>query len=105
MPPSLSDLLANAAQMLAALGANQSDVAKRGADVDFVAAGQAKLDLLETLNTEQEKLKADLKLKTVAVEQTQAELKVWQSEAVSTVKLAYRNEQEKWVEFGITAKR
>ena len=89
MPPSLSNLLANAAQMLAALIANTAEVSARGADTAFVEKGQQLLSMLQTLDTEQEALKAELKLKTAALEETQAELKAWQSEAVSTVKLAY----------------
>jgi len=105
MALSFADALANAAQMLAALIANTAEVSARGADTAFVEKGQGLLTTLKTLDTEQEALKAELKLKTAALEETQAELKAWQSESVSTVKLAYRGQQEKWIEFGVTAKR
>ncbi|MFZ5821075.1 MAG: hypothetical protein ACOYYJ_14360 [Chloroflexota bacterium] len=56
-------------------------------------------------SSKQEKLKADLKLKTAELEAAQKELALWHSDAVKIVKLAYRGQQEKWVEFGVTAKK
>jgi len=50
-------------------------------------------------------LKADLKLKIAELEAAQKELALWHSDAVKVVKLAYRGQQEKWVEFGVTAKK
>ena len=105
MAKSFADTLATATQMLAALSTNAAEVSPRGADTAFVEKGQQLLTTLKTLDTEQEALKAELKLKTAALEETQSELKAWQSEAVSTVKLAYRSQKQKWVEFGITAKK
>jgi len=69
-------------------------VAQRGGSADFVAGGRVKADTVETLDVEQEALKADLKAAL-------AELRTWRSEGREIVKLAYRDEKEKWVEFGI----
>ena len=102
---SLADLLANARQMLTALTANAAAVSGRGADAAFLAAGQAKIERLQALNSEQEALKAALKLKTAEYDVGAADVKGWKSEADKIVKLAYQKEQGKWLEFGVTAKR
>lgn len=34
-----------------------------------------------------------------------AALKAWQKEGRNIVKLAYQDQQQKWIEFGVTAKR
>jgi hypothetical protein len=105
MAQSLADELQAARQMAVALAANQADVSTRGGGVEFVAAGQAQVAQLEILNVEQEALKAALKAKTTEVETALKGLRGWRSEAIKIVKLAYRTEQDKWVEFGITASR
>ncbi|MFZ5818466.1 MAG: hypothetical protein ACOYYJ_01075 [Chloroflexota bacterium] len=106
MALSLSTLLTAAQQMTTALAAaaNSAAVSARGGDAAFVNAGQKKLNRLQQLNNEQEKLKADLKLKTAELVAAQKELNLWQSEASKIVKLAYHDQQEKWVEFGLNAK-
>jgi hypothetical protein len=63
------------------------------------------VDTAQCLEAEQETLKAALKLKIAELDTAVAELKSWQSEASSTVKLAYRAQPEKWVEFGVKAKK
>ncbi|MFZ5908528.1 MAG: hypothetical protein ACOYYU_00755 [Chloroflexota bacterium] len=49
-------------------------------------------------------MKADLKLKTAELVAAQKDLNLWHSEASKIVKLAYRGQQKKWVEFGLNAK-
>jgi phosphate-selective porin len=105
MAQSLADLLASARQMAAGLTTNAAAVAARGLTAAFTTSGQTKISLVQTLETEQETLKAALKLKTAALDAAVADLKNWESEAASTVKLAYRTQPEKWGEFGIKAKR
>jgi hypothetical protein len=105
MAKSLPDLLASARQMLVGLEANADAVAARGATSSFTQNGQALLDGVNALEAEQETLKAALKAKTAALDISMAQLKTWQSEATGAVKLAYRDQQEKWVEFGIKAKK
>jgi Tfp pilus assembly protein FimV len=107
MPDNLSSLITTTQQMLTALAAtaNATTVSGRGANAAFVTAGQAKMARVQQLNNEQEKLKADLKLKTAELAAAQKDLKAWYSEAGTIVKLAYKNQKEKWVEFGLSAKR
>jgi hypothetical protein len=105
MAQSLAELLASARQMLVGLAANAETVAARGLSADFTQNGQSLVDSVQGLETEQETLKAALKTKTAALEAATAQLKNWQSEASSTVKLAYRAQPEKWGEFGIKAKK
>ncbi len=102
---SLAETLSSARQMLAGLGANAAAVAARGLTAEFTARGQAVAETVQRLENEQETLKAALKTKTAELEAATAELKDWQSEANSTVKLTYRDQPEKWGEFGIKAKK
>jgi len=105
MAKSIPDLLASVRQMLVGLEANADVVAGRGATPAFTQNGQSLLDSVNTLEPEQETLKAALKAKTAALDITIAQLKTWNSEANSAVKSAFRDQQEKWVEFGIKAKK
>jgi uncharacterized phage infection (PIP) family protein YhgE len=105
MPTSLPDLLAAARQMVTALQANQERLAARGSSPEFIQKGSQAVATLQALDSEQERLKAQLKTVTAQLESTQKTLADWQSEANNMVKLAYRGEQEKWIEFGIKAKR
>ena len=105
MAKSFPDLLASVRQMLVGLEANADAVAVRGATPTFTKNGQALLESINTLEAEQETLKAALKTKTAALDISVAQLKTWNSEATSAVKLAFRDQQEKWVEFGIKAKK
>jgi hypothetical protein len=102
---SLPDILAAARQMLSGLGNNAEAVATRGLSTDFTAQGQTLVDTAQRLETEQETLKAALKSKTAELDAAVAQLKNWQSEANSAVKLAFRAQPEKWLEFGIKARK
>jgi hypothetical protein len=102
---SLADVLSAARQMVTALGNNAADLTGRGAGPDFIAAGQTLLTQLEGADAEQERLKSQLKLATAQVEDLNKRMLDWQSEASSVVKLAYRTQQEKWLEFGVKAKK
>jgi len=103
---SLTDLLGFAEQMVSALKANQAGVVHRGGNIaDFIASGQEMIASAKALNLEQEQLKSALKLKTEQLNAVQKKLEDWQTEAVSSVKLSYRDQKGKWSEFGITAKR
>jgi hypothetical protein len=104
MAKSLPDLLASVRQMLVGLEANADTVATRGATPSFTKNGQGLLESIDALEAEQESLKAALKSKTATLDVSLAQLKTWQSEATSAVKLSYRDQKEKWVEFGIKAK-
>ena len=56
-----------------------------------------------TLNDEQERLKAELKMKTAALDTKLSEINALMSEASKVVKLGFP--QAQWKEFGISAKR
>ncbi len=107
MPYAIATLFTLVGQMLAAMSAsgNQIRVSARGGDEQFLSAGQAKLEELERLNAQQERLKAELKLKTAEVEASLKGMSDWYSQAKQIVKLAYHDEQEKWIEFGVTTKK
>lgn len=102
---SLAEVLTLARQMVAGLTANAATVATRGITTQFTQTGQTLTGQVQSLEIEQETLKAALKTKTAELDAATTQLKDWQSEANSAVKLAYRGQQEKWVEFGIQAKR
>jgi hypothetical protein len=105
MPTSLPDILAAARQMVTGLKANAAAVAERGLSASAIAGGQAKIDLVQRLEGEQETLKAALKSKTAELDAATSDLTTWLADAVRVVKLAFHAQVEKWVEFGIKAKR
>ena len=69
------------------------------------AAQTPQLALEDDADLEQERLKGLLKTATAQVESLQATLTDWQSQANAAVKLNFRDQKEKWVEFGLKAKR
>lgn len=88
--------------MLTGLQANAEAVAVRGIDAAFIANLQTAITSSETLNGEQEALKAALKAKTADLDAQVVTLKAMHSEAKKVVKLAI--DKARWLEFGITAK-
>jgi hypothetical protein len=89
--------------MLAGLKANQATLEKWGITVEFVTGLETTLNNAIAKNNEQEKLKADLKAATAALNEFLAEMKKAVSEAATVVKLEMPKEQ--WKEFGVAAKR
>jgi len=89
--------------MIAGLRNNSPEVTKRGIDPSFVSQYESELQELERLDAEQERLKAELKLKTeeTLAKRKQVENKL--SEAKKVVKLSLP--QAKRVEFGMEEKR
>lgn len=83
---------------------NQSEaVAKRGIDTDFITQLEKEREAAIALNDEQERLKAELKAKTEALDAKVKSISVLLSEAKKVVKLAIP--QAGWKEFGIQDKR
>ena len=99
------DLLVAARQMVAAAKANKAQLTVPGGADAFIQKGAETLAALEAADLEQERLKGLLKTTTAQVESLQATLNDWQSQATSAVKLSFRDQKEKWVEFGIKASR
>jgi hypothetical protein len=102
---SFADILSASRQMVTAVQANKETLAARGASATFIQKGTDTLAALEAADTEQERLKAALKSSTAQVDRLVKEMTDWQNEACNTVKLAYRDQKQKWIEFGIKAKR
>jgi hypothetical protein len=100
-----SEQLAASRQMMTAINANLAALTGYNAGATFVTEGENLLTQLEAADVNQERLKAELKLATTQVESLQAQLANWQSYASNAVKLAYHAQPEKWIEFGIKAKR
>ncbi len=104
MAKSFPKLTASAHEMLTGLEANTAEVSKRGATAEFTKSGKALLASVEAMEAERETMKAALKTKTAALYIAIAQLKTWNSEASRAVKRTYRDQQEKWGEFGIKMK-
>ncbi|RPI95455.1 MAG: hypothetical protein EHM40_03145 [Chloroflexi bacterium] len=102
-------------QMLAGMGENNGALVPRGATPEFINGGQTLLDKLESLQSERDKIidtlktqrdtaRAAIKAKKAAIAVTRAQLKTWKTESAKIVKRTYRNQKEKWVDFGIAVK-
>lgn len=89
--------------MAAGLKNNAAEVAKRGIDAEFVTRLENNRSNAIAMNDEQEKLKADLKVKTAEFEAKMNEISLQLAEARKVVKLAIP--QPQWKEFGIDDKR
>ncbi len=90
-----ADGMANHLDALSGVGLAQKDV----------DLGQTHATRLETLDAEQEALKAQLKAKTAELEAAQKQARQWRSKMVKRIKVGLENDPERWVEFGIDAKR
>ena len=100
---SFAQTMNNAKLMLAGLKQNPERLAKRGLHSDFVAKYETAFDEAQTLDNEQEKLKAEQKSKTDALKQRLTDLGALHSEARKIVKIEMPNAT--WKEFGIGDKR
>ncbi len=90
-----ADGMANHLAALSGVGLSQADV----------NAGRALATQMETLDAEQEALKAALRAKTVEVEAIQKEARDWRSRVTKRIKAALEDHPALWVEFGIAAKK
>ncbi|MDO5665320.1 MAG: hypothetical protein Q4G63_08705 [Bacteroidia bacterium] len=94
----------SAAQVMATGLKNNAEImSKRGLDTEFVTALETDRADAITYNDEQEKLKADLKLKTEALDAKMTSINAKLSEARKIVKISIPKGQ--WKEFGIEDKR
>ncbi|MFH1853464.1 MAG: hypothetical protein ABIA75_14085 [Candidatus Neomarinimicrobiota bacterium] len=100
---SFGDIISNSKVMLSGLQAHAEAVARRGLDAEFITGFETVINSCESLNNEQEALKAGLKSKTANLNQQLAYLKARHSEAAKLVKLSV--DKSGWLEFGITARR
>jgi hypothetical protein len=95
--------ISNAQVMLAGIKANLGLLEKRGITDEFASSLEGLLNDSIAKNNEQEKLKADLKSATAALDVLLTQMLKSMSEATTVVKMEIPKEQ--WKEFGITAKR
>ena len=98
-----AEVISQAQVMATGLKTNQTEVAKRGIGADFVAELEKARTEAIALNDEQERLKAELKLKTEALNAKMDIIYTKLSEARKVVKLSIP--QAQWLEFGISDKQ
>lgn len=100
---SYADNISNSQVMAAALKNNAEKVGRRGIDVEFITKLEADSQAAVVLNNEQEKLKAQAKLKTEELDEKLTSISSSLSEARKVVKMEFP--QSQWIEFGITDKK
>ncbi|SDE27390.1 hypothetical protein [Riemerella columbipharyngis] len=100
---SFAETISKTQVLATALKANSTQLEKRGIDNSFITELEKLRNESITLNDEQEKLKADLKLKTEALLEKINLLEKKYAEAKKIIKIDFA--QSQWVEFGIEDKR
>ncbi len=84
---------------------NLADLSGGGIQQADADEGATILAQLETQDSEQEALKAALKAKSAELSVSVKQAKKWRSRMDKRIKIALEDDQEKWVEYGIKAKR
>jgi hypothetical protein len=100
---SFGDKMNDVNVMITGLKGQISRVSRRGITEEFINNLEGNMNDARKLDTEQEKLKADLKKKTAQLDEMVVALNKMMDEAKKVVKLEF--DQEEWKEFGITDKR
>ncbi len=100
---SLADLIQELRLRTNGIANNLDDLGNIGLQQADVETGQAHIEALERLDSEQEALKAQLKAKTAELNEAKKVARKWRSRVTKQIKLALEDDQERWVEFGITA--
>ena len=100
---SYAEKMNQAKTMIAGLKENAERVSKRGLDAEFLSQLEAGYTEAQTLDNEQERLKAELKSKTEALKLKIKELSKLYAEAKKIVKIEM--EQSSWREFGVDDQR
>jgi ATP-dependent Lon protease len=95
--------ISDAQVMTAGLTANLNLLQQRGMMPEFISKLQNDIHTAIEQNNAQEKLKADLKAATAALDKTLGEINNAMKEASKVVKL--QMPQQQWKEFGIQAKK
>ena len=99
---SYAEEINHAQLMVSGLSQEAERVARRGITTEFIQRLEMQTAEAIMLNNEQEKLKADLKMKTAALTDKLTEIAKQLSEAKKIVKLDFPKSQ--WREFGIDDK-
>ena len=100
---SYAEVINDAKLMVSGLKSNTDRVSKRGLDKDFISKLESIMVKSQTLDNEQEDLKAKLKTKTSELDNEMMELEKLMSESKKVVKLEMP--QETWKAFGISDKK
>lgn len=100
---SLAETLSSVQVMIGALTTHVEALKKRGVDESAIAELEQLRARIEQINSEQERLKAELKLKTEALYQGVAELEKKYAQVKKIVKMDFPPAQ--WIEFGVKDKR
>ncbi|MGD2090529.1 MAG: hypothetical protein PVH61_30435 [Candidatus Aminicenantes bacterium] len=100
---SFGDKMNDVNVMITGLKGQIPRVSRRGINEEFINNLEVNMNDARELDTEQEKLKADLKTKTAQLNELVNTLNKLMDEAKRVVKLEFH--QEEWKEFGITDKR
>ena len=100
---SYAEVINDAKLMISGLKSNTDRVSKRGLDKDFISKLESIMVKSQTLDNEQEDLKAKLKTKTSELDNEMMELEKLMSESKKVVKLEMP--QETWQAFGISDKK
>jgi uncharacterized membrane-anchored protein len=98
-----ADQTSGALLMATALRANLETLKKRGMTEEFIDLLEGSLGSITAKNSEQKRLKAELKTATAAVETLMVKLHGQMREAIKVVKL--EEPQPRWKEYGIADKR
>ena len=96
---SYAEVINDAKLMISGLKSNTDRVSKRGLDKDFISKLESIMVKSQTLDNEQEDLKAKLKTKTSELDNEMMELEKLMSESKKVVKLEM--EKTSWRSFGI----
>ncbi len=102
---SFAELLQSMRTRITAITNNLTDMAKAGVQQADVDEGSSLVSQMDTLDAEQEALKAELKSKTAELNEAKKAARQWRSRMDKRIKIAYEDQSEKWVGFGITAKK
>ncbi len=89
--------------MVSGLTSQSAQMSKYGIDTEFVNNLTTMCSELETLNNEQERLKADLKTKTALINDKVKTIDTDYTRAKKLVKIAMP--QTQWTEFGVNDKK
>ena len=100
---SYAEVINDVKLMVSGLKSNTDRVSKRGLDKDFISKLESIMIKSQTLDNEQEDLKAKLKTKTSELDNEMMELEKLMSESKKVVKLEMP--QETWQAFGISDKK
>jgi len=100
---SYAEQMNNSKTMIAGLKQHTERLSKRGLDGEFLTNIETNYTEAQTLDNEQEKLKAELKTKTETLKLKVKDLSKMYAEARKIIKIEM--EQSSWKEFGINDKR